>query len=73
MEVKNVVRRVWGDILNKNSIGDDDDFFDLGGDSLALMEMLFQVGRELDRDIDIDLIYQNSTLGGFSELVAGAA
>jgi amino acid adenylation domain-containing protein len=37
------VARIWEDIMQRRNIGRDDDFFDLGGASLALMRILVRV------------------------------
>ncbi|MEZ4332955.1 MAG: AMP-binding protein [Myxococcota bacterium] len=43
----------WAELFALESVGRDDDFFDLGGDSLLLLEMLTGIERETGRPISL--------------------
>ncbi|HXM53957.1 MAG TPA: thioesterase domain-containing protein [Candidatus Dormibacteraeota bacterium] len=45
------LRRLWADVLRVAAVGPSDDFFDLGGDSILLLQML-SGARELGVDLD---------------------
>jgi acyl-CoA synthetase (AMP-forming)/AMP-acid ligase II/thioesterase domain-containing protein len=49
-EVEKKLAGIWQKILNVESVGTRDDFFQLGGDSLALTLMLTEVGIEFGSD-----------------------
>ncbi len=45
-QTEEVVRRIWREVLRKDEIGPDDNFFDLGGDSLRAAQVIART-REL--------------------------
>ena len=47
-ETERAVARVFGSVLGLDRIGRDDDFFDLGGDSLAAVAALAELSADLD-------------------------
>ncbi len=55
------VIEVWERVLATEPIGVDDDFFALGGDSLAALEMIVALGDRLGRNLGEDLAFANST------------
>lgn len=56
-----VVVEVWEDLLGVAPVGLDDDFFALGGDSLAALQMLVAVGDRLDLTIREELGFLHTT------------
>lgn len=58
---EHVVTRVWEALLGITPIGLDDDFFGLGGDSLAAMQMVVAVGDELDVHVREELAFLHTT------------
>ncbi|MEC5387823.1 phosphopantetheine-binding protein [Uliginosibacterium sp. H3] len=60
--------KIWQEILHISAIQPDDDFFELGGDSLGAIRMLERIGREFgDELLEPDVIYSTSS---FSKLAA---
>lgn len=50
------IKRVWQKVLNKQDIDLEENFFDVGGDSLLLPYLLFTLQEELEQKIEfIDL------------------
>jgi amino acid adenylation domain-containing protein len=56
------VARIWSTILGMNRVGVDDNFFDLGGSSLALIRVHRAIRRELDNTISLLALYQYPTV-----------
>ncbi len=52
---------LWEQVLGVEPIGVDDDFFALGGDSLAALEMVMAVSAELGRTIREELVFTHPT------------
>jgi acyl transferase domain-containing protein len=63
------VARVWQEILGVDSVGVDDNFFDLGGDSLVAIQAMAQLKRELGIDIPVVSLYEGVTIRLLIELV----
>lgn len=52
---------IWQEVLGVKGVGVDDDFFDLGGNSLQAMRVRTMIRRRLYSDLDFDLLMGNST------------
>jgi amino acid adenylation domain-containing protein len=57
-----VLAALWAEALQANQINRDDDFFELGGDSLAATTIKIGVQDTLGRDIDFGNLTDNPTL-----------
>jgi acyl transferase domain-containing protein len=68
-ELERSVARIWQEILGIAPIGLDDNFFDLGGDSLIATQAMAQLKRELGMDIPIVSLYEGVTVRHLTELV----
>lgn len=67
-----LVARSWAQHLGLDPApapAPDDDFFSLGGDSLAAIELTTFLERELGRELGFDLIFQHPNFGGFVDAV----
>lgn len=60
-ETERAVIAVWERILRLEPIGVEDDFFALGGDSLAALEMIISVGEACDLRLPDDMAFGNTT------------
>ena len=68
--------RAWARLLQRDEVGIDDDFFALGGDSLAAVELLGMMTELLEIDVPIAGFLERPTIAGLFELrerAAGAA
>jgi acyl carrier protein len=64
---------IWQGILHISEISPDDDFFELGGDSLAAIRVLMEVGRSYgDELLEPDIIYTASRFGDLVEAISNA-
>ncbi len=63
---------IWQDILGLDRVGIHDNFFDLGGSSLLMMEVQSRLRDELDRDIPVVKLFAHATLHSLSEFLGGA-
>lgn len=71
-QLKQVVVSVWSEFLGSDALRPDSDFFELGGDSIAALNMLFALGSELGVELPPGALFENSTLGGFTAFVEEA-
>ncbi len=67
------VIRAWEEILRIEPIGIDDDFFSLGGDSLAALEMIVGLGDDLALPLGEDLAFVNTTPRALAEAIEAIA
>jgi acyl carrier protein len=63
------LRSIWLDWLPVNDFTPDENFFDLGGSSLAAVNMLIAAQDEFEADIDVDQFLENPSLGTLAHLI----
>lgn len=56
------VLAIWEDVLQREGVGTKDDFFDLGGTSLALIRIFGQVNRRFDVSLDPGVLVDEATV-----------
>ncbi|WP_045563376.1 non-ribosomal peptide synthetase [Streptomyces sp. FxanaA7] len=66
-----LVARLFQEVLAVPRAEPDDDFFALGGDSLLAMRIATRLKAEFDLDLDIELLFQYSTVRELAEYMAG--
>ncbi len=67
------LHQVWCDILGLESIGRNEDFVELGGDSLAAAKMLAEVGHHLQLDVNTAMLAEAPTIARFAARIEAAA
>ena len=69
-ETEKEIAAIWGSLIptiDERTISPEDSFFNIGGHSILAQQMLFKVNRKwVDININMSVIFQNPTLGGFS-------
>jgi acetoacetyl-CoA synthetase len=60
---------LWQRVLQLSSIGVDDDFFELGGDSLLALQLFTEIGKICDRELPPVTIYQARTISALAALL----
>ena len=75
-EMERVIADIWRAVLGFDEIGTTDGFFDVGGDSMRLIEVHAKLVRFLRRPVSLNTLLQYPTIGalaGFLDAPAGAA
>jgi thioesterase domain-containing protein len=65
-ELERALLRLWREMLESDSIGIDDDFFEKGGDSLMAMQMLLEAEKIIGRSIPSSMFVDRSTIAQFA-------
>ncbi len=60
---------IWEEVLGRDGVGSDDDFFDLGGHSLAAAQVAARVKEQLGVDVPVDAVFDHPTVGELAKLV----
>ncbi len=63
-----LIAQIWADVLGLDEIGVDDDFFELGGDSLAVEEVLSQL-QAYGPNLPTSAFIRGPTVAGLAKLV----
>lgn len=70
--LERLVAKVWSELLGKEGIGPDDNFFDLGGHSLLAVQLQRRLAQEaIDRPVAITDIFQYPTVRGLANYIGG--
>ncbi|SCY85738.1 non-ribosomal peptide synthase domain TIGR01720/amino acid adenylation domain-containing protein, partial [Rhodococcus erythropolis] len=75
-EIERVVADVFADVLGVERVGIDDDFFELGGNSLVATQLVTRVGSALGVQLGVRELFESTTvatLAARAESVAGNA
>ena len=66
--IQKTLIEVWGEVLGVK-VGAGDDFFDLGGDSIASVQVMFRVSELVGTEIPPTAIYAYPTIEELAEQV----
>lgn len=61
-KVEKEISQIWQEILLLNSVGIDDNFFDLGGNSLMAVRVIQQINSKMNLKLPIVFIYANPSI-----------
>jgi acyl carrier protein len=67
--VEAVVQAVWQDVLGIDQLRLDDNFFDLGGHSLLLMEMAARINRTFRIDLPQYALLEAPTIAALADRI----
>jgi acyl transferase domain-containing protein/acyl carrier protein len=70
--VHGIIRTLWQEALGVDDIGDDDDFFALGGHSLSLVQVAALLRQRFDLEVPLSDLIEQSTIANWTELVRSA-
>jgi hypothetical protein len=67
------LREIWSRVLRTKAFGVDDNFFDLGGTSLGLMEVHASIKRSMKSDITVVEMFQYPRISALAERLTSVA
>jgi amino acid adenylation domain-containing protein len=67
------IARIWAEVLGHDIVGPDDDFFDLGGDSLAGLDIAERLTAETGQPVTLQLLFDHTTPRALAALLAPEA
>ena len=70
--VEGGIAEIWRELLGIDEVGRDDDFFALGGHSLAAVRLFARIRKQWNVDLPLATLFQGSTLSGLAAIVAEA-
>ncbi len=60
---------IWREILGETPKYDDDDFFQMGGDSLCAIKLMIEIEKKLGRNITMKDLLEHATFRDFAEFI----
>jgi acyl carrier protein len=70
LTAETTLRQIWTDVLELDEVDADDNFFDLGADSMQAVEVVLRA-RETGLDIEVPDLFTTETLAELATLAAG--
>lgn len=67
-----LVRAKWADALDHERFTDDDDFFEVGGHSLLIADIMAQLGALTGRRLSLRLFFDHPTVNELADALADA-
>ena len=67
-----VLARIWSELLRKDEVGIDEDFFDLGGHSLLAIQLISRIRDAFGLELPLRSIFEASTLAEFAARISSA-
>lgn len=64
-----VLARIWSDVLERRDVAVDDDFFDLGGQSILAVGICDRIHRALAVDLPVSVLLERGTVKALAALV----
>ena len=61
--------RIWESTLGVAPVGIDDDFFELGGDSVTAIQIQFSVGKECEKDLPTTVLFDYPNICGLARFI----
>ena len=59
----------WAEALGLDAVGPEDDFFDLGGDSVMLIHLVTRIRAALKCNLSVRSFYEGPTVAALSEKI----
>ncbi|MBN1185860.1 MAG: amino acid adenylation domain-containing protein [Bacteroidales bacterium] len=63
------IKDIWKEHLKVDNIGKNENFFDIGGTSLTLLEVVKDINKLVEKEIDIIEFFDNTTIKSISTLI----
>lgn len=67
--VEEVVAGIWCEVLEVNSVGLEENFFEMGGHSLLATQVISRVRKMLEVEIEVKSLFERPTVRGLSEFI----
>jgi len=68
-ETEKLVAAIWSELLRVDGIGIEDDFFDLGAQSITAVGLVARLGEAFDVNIDLATLFERPTVAALSEAI----
>lgn len=68
-EVESELVRIWKEVLDRENIGVRDDFFEVGGDSLRAVRLMYEIEKTFRQQFDISTLMSHPTIEAFAQIL----
>jgi acyl carrier protein len=68
-EVRDAIRQFWSGVLGIEALDDEDDFFDLGGNSMTAIQMMTSIRERFGVELSIATLFESPTVAALAKAV----
>ena len=72
-EIEKKLAVIWKEVLELETVGIDDNFFEVGGHSLKATRLISKIQKEFQADIPLTQVFREPTIRGMALFIGGAA
>ncbi|NIM15231.1 MAG: amino acid adenylation domain-containing protein [Candidatus Aminicenantes bacterium] len=66
-KTEKIIARIWKKVLELDKVGVNDNFFEVGGTSLDIIEVAARINEDLNRDVPMVHVFQYPTISALAE------
>jgi len=66
------LRNLWVETLGVSDIADDDDFFDIGGNSLSAVELVSRIREQFGVELNVGVLFDAPTVAHLATMIEQA-
>ncbi len=66
-DLERILAKIWCDLLGLERVGINDNYFDLGGTSISILQVAIEIHQQLGTEIPVVKLFQHSTIAGLAE------
>jgi hypothetical protein len=71
-DLERQIATAWREVLKVDRVGKHDNFFDLGGNSLLILQVHSRVKRLLERDLPVVKMFEHPTVAALAAFMGGS-
>jgi len=72
-EAEKIVAATWGEVLKLDAVAVDDNFFEVGGNSLHLIQVSLKLTEAFGRDVPLRALFNHPTISALVQYLKGEA
>lgn len=72
-QVQETITRIWGQVLRLDDVAPDDNFFEMGGHSMAASQVSSRIRDALDIDVSLAVFFERPTIAELTSYVVDAS
>ena len=69
--IEEALVKIWAEVLEIDQVGVHDNFFDLGGHSLAATRIISRVVKAFTLELSVKALFDSPTVADMAEVIAG--
>ena len=68
-----IVAKIWAEVMRRERISTDDNFFDLGGHSLLATQVISRIREQFGVELPIRVLFDRPTIAGLAGVITKSA